>query len=302
VRINAQLIDAAENRHIWADRFDRGLVDVFQLQDEIVGKIVAALSGALPPARRKARSLQAYDLFVQGRALSFRSPESNRMARPLLEKAIELDPEFAEAHAWLAMSHLFTWAYGGEVKEPHHSVALAAARRAVALDSENADAHATLGYLLMYEDELDAAEAELQMSLRVDTNHADAWAHLGNLKVLQGFAQDGVELVLKSLRLNPHAPGWYYWLLGYTQYAAHRYEEAHQALRHPSTYLTESTRLLAASLAQLGRLGEAKEEALHFLAINPHFSIKEWANLIPFRRYEDRQHFIEGYLKAGLPE
>jgi TolB-like protein/tetratricopeptide (TPR) repeat protein len=302
VRINAQLIDAAEQSHIWADRFDRDLVDVFEVQDEIVGKIVSALSGALPPARRKARSLQAYDLFVRGRALSFQSPESNRTARPLLEKAIEIDPEFAEAHAWLALSHLFRWTYGGEAKEPHHSLALAGARRAVALDPENADAHTILGYLLMYESELDAGEAELQMALRIDANHADAWAFLGDLKVSQGFAQDSVELVLKAFRLNPHAPGRYYWLLGYTQYAAHRYEEALQALRHPSTYLTGSTRLLAASLAQLGRLEEAKEEARHFLAINPHFSVKEWANLVPFRRNADRQHFIEGYLKAGLPE
>jgi TolB-like protein len=302
VRINAQLIDAVENRHLWADRFDRDLVDVFQLQDEIVGEIVSALAGALPPARRKAANLRAYDLFVRGRALVIQRPETNKAARPLLEKAIELDPEFAEAHAWLAKSHEFGWTYGEEPKEPHHSLALAAAQRAVALDPKNAVAHTILGDLLMYEGRLDAGEAELRIALRIDPNHADAWTFLGEIKVSQGFASDGVELVLKAFRLNPLAPGWYYWVLGYTQYAAHRYEDAVETLRHPATYLTGSARLLAASLAQLGRLEEAKEEARHFLAINPHFSIKHWVSIVPFRHEADRQHFIEGYFKAGLPE
>jgi TolB-like protein len=302
VRINAQLIDAAEHSHIWADRFDRDLVDVFEVQDEIVGKIVIALSGAIPPARRKARSLEAYDLFVRGRALVIQSPESNRMARPLLEKAIELDPEFAEAHAWLAKSHEFGWTYGGEDREPHHSLALAGARRAVALDPENADAHTILGDLLMYEGELDAGETELQIALRINPSHANAWVFLGELKVSQGFAPNGVELVPKAFGLNPHPPGWYYWVLGYTQYAAHSYEDAAKTLRHPATYLTGSTRLLAASLAQLGRMNQPREEAQHFLAINPRFSVRSWINIVPFRRDADRQHFIEGYLKAGLPE
>jgi tetratricopeptide (TPR) repeat protein len=172
----------------------------------------------------------------------------------------------------------------------------------VALDPKNAVAHTILGDLLMYEGELDAGEAELRIALRIDPNHADAWVFLGELKVSQGFPSDGGELVLKAFRLNPHAPGWYYWVLGYTQYAAHRYEDAVETLRHPATYLTGSARLLAASLAQLGRLEEAEEETRHFLAINPHFSIKHWVSIVPFRHEADRQHFIEGYLKAGLPE
>ena len=302
VRINAQLIDAAENRHIWADRFDRDLVDVFELQDEIVGKIVSAFAGALPPTRPKAANLQAYDLFVRGRALVTQTPDTNRTARQLLQRAIELDPEFAEAHAWLARSHEFGWKYGGEAREPHHSLALQAAQRCLDLDPENVDAHMIMGNLLMYEGTLDKAEAELKTALSIDPNNANAWAWLGELKVSQGLAPDAVEATLKAFRLNPHAPGWYYWLLGYAQYAAHRYEDALQALRHPTTYLTGSTRLLAASLAQLGRLEEAKEEARRFLAINPHFSVKDWANVVPFRHQADQQHFIEGYLKAGLPE
>jgi TolB-like protein/Tfp pilus assembly protein PilF len=305
LRINAQLVDATNNSHIWADRFDRDLADVFLLQDEIVGKIVNALTGALPspslPSRRKPTTLESYDLFVRGRALVIQSPESNRAALPLLEKAIELDPEFADAHAWLAKSHEFAWTYGEEAKEPHHSLALAAVQRALALDPQNAEAHTILGNHLLYEGELDKGEAELAIALRIDPNHANAWAFLGELKVSEGLALDGVELALKAFRLNPYPPGWYYWLLGYTQYAARQYEDAVETLRHEATFQTGSSRLLAASLAQLGRLEEAKVEARRFLAINPNFSIQHWASIVPFRHDADRQHFIDGYAKAGLP-
>jgi TolB-like protein/class 3 adenylate cyclase len=305
LRINAQLIDAANNSHIWADRIDRDLADVFLLQDEIVARIVNALTGTLParslPARRRATNLDAYDLFVRGRVMALQTPESNRAARSLFEKALKLDPEFADVHAWLAKSHGHGWTYGGEPKEPHHSLALAAARRAVQLDPDNADAHTILGDVLMYEGDLDVAAAEFAIALRIDPNHTNALVFWGELKVAEGMPIEGIEMVLKAFRLNPHPPGWYYWVLGYAQYSARRYEDAVQTLRHETTRGTGSSRLLAASLAQLGRLEQAKEVGRHFLAINPNFSVSHWANVVPFRQEKDRQHFVDGYSKAGLP-
>ena len=117
--------------HVWADRFDRELADIFMLQDEVVGRIVSALSGVLPSARPVARhraaNLEAYDPFVLGRLLVNQSAESNKAARPLLERSIELDPAFADAHAWLAMSHLGGWLYRAEPAEQHRSISIAAA-------------------------------------------------------------------------------------------------------------------------------------------------------------------------------
>ena len=113
---------------------------------------------------------------------------------------------------------------------------------------------------------------------------------------------EGIADLRKALRLNPHPPGWYYWLLGLAQYAAGRYEDAIETLRHEATHRMGSQRILAASLAQLGRLEEAKVEAAQFLASNPHFSMQHWASTQPFRHDQDRQHFIEGYAKAGLPK
>ncbi|TIN79703.1 adenylate/guanylate cyclase domain-containing protein [Mesorhizobium sp.] len=306
VRINAQLIDATDSSHLWADRFDRDLADVFLLQDEVVGTIVNALSDVLPAAAtsstRRAASLEAYDLFVRGRVLVIQSPESNRAAPPLLERAIELDPGFADAHAWLAMSHHFAWAYWLDAPERHHSLALAAARRAVSLDPENAVAHAIFGDVLIYDGKPDEGAAELATALRVNPNHADAWAFLGQLQAFEGKAIEGIGHLRHAIRLNPHPPGWYYWLLGLAQYAAGQYADAVETLRHKATHRLGSQRILAASLARLGHMEEAREEARQFLASNQDFSIQHWASTQPFRHEADRQHFIDGYEDAGLPQ
>jgi TolB-like protein/Tfp pilus assembly protein PilF len=305
IRINVQLIDAEDGTHLWADRFDRDLADIFVLQDEVVGRIVNALADLLPSAqaiaRQRTTNLEAYDLIVRGRVLVTQSLESNRAARPLLERSIELDPSFADAHAWLAMSHLCSWAYWGEAMEPGRSLALAAAQRAVSLDPENASAHAILGYVLLFGGKPDAGAAELTTALGINPNHADAWAFFGELKAFEGNAVGGIEHFRNAFRLNPYPPGWYYWLLGLVEYAAGQYEAAVETLRHESTHRLGSQRILAASLAQLGRMEEAKAEAAQFLAAHPHFSIQHWGNTQPFQREADRQHFIDGYLKAGLP-
>ena len=303
MRINVQLIDANDGTHIWADRFDRELADIFVVQDEVVGRIVSALSGVLPAvhpvATKRATNLEAYDLFVRGRMLVNQSAESNRAARPLLERSIELDPGFADAHAWLAMNRLGGWVYWGEAAESR-SLALTAAQRAVSLDPENAGAHAILGEVLIYLGKPDAGAAALTKALEINPNHADAWVIFGEVKVYEGKAMEALEHTRKAFNLNPHPPGWYYWYLGFMEYAAGRYNDAVETLRREGIP-SGSQRILAASLAQLGCVEEAKAEAGRFITAYPDFSIQRWANTQPFQRESDRQHFINGYLKAGLP-
>lgn len=303
VRINAELTKVAEATQVWADRFDGDLDDVFKLQDEIVGRIISALSGTFPHGRlsagSRATNIDAYDHFVRGRTLVMESMKGNNAARPLLEAAIYRDSSFAAAHAWLAMSHCAAWAMWGEDLELHRVRALELAKRAVVLDSENADARMILGYIHTYEGELSRADVEFGEALRLNPNHADAWALRSDLRVFQGRASEGIESVERAFRLNPYPPRVYYWVLGFANYAAHRYEEAIKALKH--TYRTGSQRVLAASLARLGRLDEAKAEAALFLTDNPDFTARRWADTHPFQNPGDREHFVEGYLKAGLP-
>jgi len=306
VRINVQLIDATDNTHLWADRFDRDLADIFVVQDEVVNKIVSALAGTLPSARalpkRRAIDMEAYDLFVRGRSLAMLSLEDTRAARPLLEKAIEIHPTFAEAQAWLAMSYHFGFLFCGEPEDKHRPLARSAAERAVSLDPENPDALVIHGLLRGYDGELSEGTAEIEQGLRINPNHADGWILLADLRVCEGRAAEGIECARNSLRLNPHPPGSFYWHFGWALYAAGRYEDAVETLRHRSARGPGVHRILAAALAQLGRMTEAREEARKFLSEVPDFSASRWGSTQAFRNEADRQHFIDGYVKAGLPK
>ncbi|ANL10284.1 adenylate cyclase 3 [Rhizobium sp. N113] len=305
IRVNAQLIDAHDGGHLWAERFDGGVDDVFLVQDEVTAKIVKALIGRLAsiaPPRNRPTNLEAYDLCVRSRFLLAGSPQSSREARALLERAIALDPDYAEAHRWLAFNHWFEWIHWGEPMEPHRSLAVKLAQRATALDSNDAGARWILGIILVFERRWMEAEAEFETALRLDPNHADAWAMMSNLPVYQGRPSEAIYQVERALRLNPRPPNWYFWLLGQAQYAAGHYEAAVAVLRREETYRTGSRRILAASLAQLGRLDEARQEAEMFLISNPHFCVRHWIHSQPFRDKTALNHFIEGYTKAGLPD
>jgi tetratricopeptide (TPR) repeat protein len=172
----------------------------------------------------------------------------------------------------------------------------------VALDPNDAGNRWVLALILGHERRWTESDAEFDATIRLDPNYADAWAMRSDLLTLKGQPADAVECVRKALRLNPHPPGWYYWLLGQAQYALRDYESAVQTLRRPETYRNASRRFLAASLAQLGRLEEARREAEMFMMSNPGFSIRHWSASQPFRDEDVRQHFIEGYRMAGLPE
>jgi tetratricopeptide (TPR) repeat protein len=305
IRINAQLIDAREGAgHLWAERFDRDLADVFTIQDEVIGKIVEALVGKLTVAglreRYRPANLEAYDLCLRGRAEWARSMESGVDAIPLFERAIVLDPAYSEAYRWLALGQSIGWLHLNRPMDPFRTLSMASAKTAVELDPENSGAHWVLAFVLLYERRWEESAREFEISLRLNPNDADAWAVFADLKVMEGRGAEAVSCVERALRLNPSGP--YYWDLGQAQYAAGQYEAAIKSLRNEATYRTGSRRFLAAALAQLGRLEEAREEARLFLARNPHFRISYWVETQPFRDLATRDRMVEGYRKAGLPE
>ena len=310
VRIGVHLTEATMNRWLWAERFDGDLADVFRLQDQVVRKVVAALAKVLPLepvlddapfTRRRTTIIEAYDFLVRGRVLLMHSPTGNNLARTLLAKAIELDPNLAEAHACLAISHYGAAINYGEDVKANQALGLAYAQKAVSLDMSDPLAHRALGYVRLYEGKLEEAESAFQTALRINPNHADTLANMAGLRVLQGQPDDAIELAENALRLNPYPPGWYYWDLGFAYYAAGHYTQAVRVLRKEEVGRLPAKRILASSLAQLGQLTEAHEEACRFLEINPGFLASRWAATQPFRRDEDRQHFVDGYIKAGLP-
>ncbi|NYJ09419.1 TolB-like protein [Rhizobium leguminosarum] len=304
VRINAKLIDAVSGDHLWAERFDRSLDDIFAVQDEVAEKIVEALLGRLraPPPRNRPSSLEAYDLCVRARRLMDDSPQAAEEAHLMLTRAISLDPDYAEAYRWLAMNHWMGRIHSGGPTEFNRNLALELARRAVTLDPNDAGCRWVLAYLFAYERDFAEADAAFAKAIELDPNEADTFAALSDITVLAGRVGEGLEHIRKAFRLNPFPASWYYLTLGQAQYAAGQYAAAVETLRRDETYRTSSRRFLAASLAQLGRLDEARAETDLFLVANPHFSIRHWAATEPFRDARTLEHFVDGYRKAGLPE
>jgi len=309
IRINAQLIDAGEGGgHLWAERYDRDVADVFAVQDEVVSRIVGALVGRLAvgklPDRKTTTSLEAYDLCVRGRFLYHRmgGAEEGKEARRLFEGAVALDPDYAEAYAFLAMTHWFGWVNWFEDVEPHRLLALEFAQRAVKLNPNDAFAHSVFAFVLEYERRYSESAEQIEIALTLDPNHADTYAMRTDLFVMEGRPFEALQSIAQALRLNPQPPPWYYWLQGEAEYAARQYESAVATLRRESTYGTASRSILAAALAQLGRKEEAQLEARLFMSDYPEFRIGSFLATQPFMNESDRDHFAEGYRKCALPD
>lgn len=304
IRINVLLNDTMAGQQIWAERFDRTAEDVFAVQDEVNSKIVQALIGRLTASfpRKRPQNLEAHDLCLRARVLSEESPQTAREAFLLLKRAIELEPTYAEAHGLLAYNRWLAWTHFGEPEEPNRKVAVDLAERAVALDENDAGCRYFLGTILAYERRWEESNAAFAAALELDPNHADTWAAMSDVSVLDGRVQESLEQIQKALRLNPYPAVWYHCHLGQAQYAAGDYASAVETLRNNETYRTNSRKFLAASLAQLGRLEEAVREGEMFLVAHPHFTIDHWINSQPLRDMAVRDHFVEGFLKARLPK
>ncbi len=307
VRINVQLIDTLGGGYIWAERFDRNLEDIFAVQDEVVAKIVEALAGHLiaQPTRSRPTSMEAYDLCVRARTLTSLfagSPEAVHEAIVLLEEAVAIDPDYAEAFGWLAFNLWSSWSNAIDPMGKNRLRSLEAAQTAVRLDPNDAANHWILGYVLAYEHAWPQSDAEFSAAFKLDPNMADAMVLFAELTAFAGRPHESLALIDKAFRLNPHPAAWYYWELGLANYAAQQYEPAIAALRTEATYRTGSRRILAASLAQIGRLDEARQEATLFMTNNPNFSISAWASFQPARDAATLQHLADGYRKAGLPD
>lgn len=269
----------------------------------IVGALQRVLAiGGAPREERRTVNLEAYDYFVRGRALTLQSTEGFRAGHPLLVKATQLDPNFAEAFAWLAMSHVHAWLNWGQPREEHHARSVAAAARAIELDPNNADALTFFGYVRVIDGDLDKGLADLNRAVELDPSHADAYLLKAEAPVHLGRPDEAIEVSLEGFKLNPFPPMFYYWILGFSQYAAGRDADVVATLDREITRHTVSRRILAGSYAQLGMMKEAKAAAAEFLAVTPHFSIADWSAGQPLKRKGDRERYVEGFRKAGLPD
>ena len=309
VRITTQLIDAPADRHLWAERYDRELTDLFEVQDEVTRVIVAALAVQVEEAERsrvrrvETADLEAYGFLLRGQEHFFQyTREGNARAREMYEQAIARDPGYARAYAALSRTYNDDWRYAwSESPEASLDKALDLAKKSVALDDSDASGHSELGIVYLYRKDLDRAIAEFERASTLNPNNADIMAELADAMAYNGQPEEAVALIREAMRLNPHYPDWYLWHLADALYMLRRYEDAIAALQQMHN-VAEGRRLLAASYAQLGRLDEARAQAQEVLKLHPNFSVARWAAVQPDRVPAQLEHFVEGLRKAGLPE
>lgn len=307
LRVNVQLIDAAGGgNHVWAERFDREIADVFEVQDEVTRRVVAAISGMLGtgniPNRSRPSNLEAYDLCVRSREKWIVSATANKEARLALERAVALDPNYCEAHSSLAVSLLFGWNTWGEPQMPDRRDALKHAQRAVEIDPGDSRALSALAYVQLYERNWNEAKRLFDAAIHLNPNDPNASIWVVELYIYLGEPQDALRACAEALRLNPRPHHGYLWVLGMAQFAAGQYEEAVATLSREETYGSGSRENLIGALALAGRVPEAREEARIFLAGNPTWRIGEQVANSPFKSMSAAQPFIDGWRLAGMPE
>ncbi len=307
VRINVQLIDAVGGGHLWAERFDREMQDIFDLQDAVTARIVTELVGRLvtPPARKRTVSIEAYDLCVRGRALITNGggkPAVLHEAVATMERALALDQGYAEPHRWIAFCSLLRWVHGMEAEHPHRALAVEHARTAVKLDPQDAANQWVMAWILSYENLIPETEQAFARALALDPNNADAWATFADISAVQGKIDVALDAIRRALRLEPHTPFFYFWFEGFILYLNRDYEGAVKTLQRSEVFGTASHRILAAALAQLGRIDDARREAELYIASTPGFRISRWVALHAYCDAATMAHYADGCRKAGLPE
>jgi adenylate cyclase len=313
VRVTAQLIDAITGSHLWADRYERELKDIFAVQDEVTKKIITALQVRLTQgeqARTAAKgtsNLEAYLKIMQARVNLYRAnTETVPLARQLAEEAIALDPGYATAYRMLGVAHMHS-AFLGISKSPKQSVAkaLELAKKALELDDTDGYSHAVLGFLLALIRQYDKAVVEAERGVALDPNVADIHAWSGSIYRYVGRWEEAIVAYEKAIRLNPIPPGWYSFGLGLAYGWTGRYDEAitecQKAVRdHPNSLYARMFMTLVYSFS--GRNEEARAEAAEVLRINPKFNLEAWGKRLKYKNKDDHERFINTLRKAGLPD
>ena len=309
VRVTVQLIDAENDRHIWADRYDRELADIFAIQDEVTSSIVATLPRRVEAAMRDraatkpTESMAAYECVLAGKLRHHKSTkEDNLVALGLLERAVELDPNYAHAHAWYACTLGQAWVNGfAEDRDAAWNKMNEELRTALALDENDSDVHRILAAMHVNKSELDKARYHQDRALVLNPNDDLIVVQQGEILTWLGQGEEGADWIKKAIRLNPYHPERFWSHLGRAYFVAHRYAEAIEALKKLSAPDHLQLALLAACHAQLGHDAEAKSHMQAALKRQPELTVTKYLSALHYARAEDLAHHRDSLLKAGLP-
>jgi adenylate cyclase len=311
VRVTAQLIDAQTNNHLWAERYDRDLEDIFALQDEITMKILTAVRVELTEGEqarlygKRARNLDSFMKVLEGRPYFYRfSRESNLQARQMFAEAIALEPENAHAFTMLGWTYLMEVWFGSS-ESPSKAVdrVVELAQNALSLDDTIDSPHSLLAHVYLLKRQFEMAIAEAERAVALSPNGADAQAHLGMILNYAGRREAAIASLKKAMRLNPIPPNWYLFSLGEAYCFAGEHEEALAAYEQVLRGYPEDIRALIGSTAiysLLGRKEEARAQAAQILTMEPKFSLESFVKTLPFKNKADAELLFDSLHKAGL--
>ncbi|RUU42865.1 adenylate/guanylate cyclase domain-containing protein [Mesorhizobium sp. M6A.T.Ca.TU.002.02.2.1] len=308
VRVTVQLIDTANDAHIWADKYDRKLDDIFAIQDEVTAAIAATLPGRVEAAQRdqlaraKPANMAAYECVLAAKVLHHRSTiADNERAQTLIGRAVALDPDYAHAHAWRACILGQAWVHNWcEDRDAVWNDIMAALDRALALDDNDADVHRILAAVNVNNNELTTARYHQERALALNPNYDLVVVQQGELLTWLGRPEEGIEWIRKAMQLNPHHPERFWSHLGKAHFAARQYGEAIEAFMHLSTMDSVQHAFAAACYGWLGDEIAAAAHLGKIRTLDPQFDLDSFIATLHYAQESDAQHVREGLLKAGI--
>jgi adenylate cyclase len=310
VRITAQLVDAGTGYHVWAERYDREVRDIFAVQDDVTQRIVGALAVKLTEGERgrmgrvPTGNPEAYDVVLQGWGVFKRTTrETNAEARRLFVKALDLDPQYARAYVGLGWAHLQSWQLLWSTDPESLERARELAQRAIALDDTLADAHRLLAQISLWKKEHDSAIAQAERALALAPNHADGYETLAEMLGWAGRAEESLRFIGRAMRLNPRYPFYYLWTLGHASFLAGRTQDAMDAFRkivEENPNFLPAHAYLAVLYTEMGRQEEARAAWEVTSRLSPGASLAIIRERLPYRRPADLDRFLTALHQAGL--
>ncbi len=307
VRVTAQLIDGATERHVWAERYDRKLEDIFAIQDEVTSAIVATLRGRVEAATQEraknkpTENMAAYEFVLAGKVLHHRSArDANEEAMRMLEKAIALDPKYAHAHAWKAcvLGQRFVYSWHDDIDALLKAIT-EELETALSLDANDADVHRILAALNLTFNRFDKVSFHQDRALELSPNYDLVVVQQGEVLTWLGRPEEGIEWIRKAMRLNPYHPERFWSHLGRAQYTARQYADAIQSYSKITTPDQVHHAFLAASAAQLGDMTAAAAHAQAVLRHDPAFTIENFLGTLHYKQMPDTEHVRDGIEEGG---